>query len=283
MKFRIALPVWLFVTTFASLTAAPDRQNVPASEAPAEPGTVMSLEELDRQPVYINAQDALSEPTKVIWLNLEARARFEPGRIAGSHWRTGGRSSLKALGENLRRFSNLQVLDVEANDVAALASHLPHLRKLQRLNVSYTGAEHFDAIVQALAQLEHFKSLSAMGCGIPRIPPALTSIKGLLDLNLYNNKIQALPANLFGLTRLRGLNVYANPLAGPWPVGVSQLRNLQSLEISAGDMGPIPGELFSLTALKHLNLSGTDLSRVADRLGSLPQLERLELASTCAA
>ena len=113
------------------------------------------------------------------------------------------------------------------------------------------------------------------------IPPELSRLTGLLNLELHWNRLSGpIPPELGGSTSLLFLNLFDNELSGPIPPELGQLTNLRVLQLDRNQLtGPIPPELGQLTALSAmLGLGDNQLTGpIPPELGRLTNLERLQL------
>lgn len=80
--------------------------------------------------------------------------------------------------------------------------------------------------------------------------------------------------------RVRGLSLPRRGVLSHLPLGVTELVELRSLDLSGNSLrGKIPSDLSRLTGLRELNLSGNHLSgHIPPELGRLTSLERLDLS-----
>ena len=63
------------------------------------------------------------------------------------------------------------------------------------------------------------------------------------------------------------------------PDSISQLKQLQRLNLSGNDLSSVPESLGQLKQLRELNLSGNQISSVPESIGQLKQLQELDLHS----
>ena len=111
--------------------------------------------------------------------------------------------------------------------------------------------------------------------GLTSLPADVLSMTQLTDLNLSNNKLTgALPAEIRRLSKLRNLNVSHNQMTGI-PAEIGQLSRLETLDHSYNQITGMPYEIGNLTNLKTLNLTGNDFSQQDLRVikKKLPNLE----------
>ena len=131
----------------------------------------------------------------------------------------------------------------------------------------------------------HVTGLSLPGRGLPSdingvIPPGLSSLVNLRELDLNNNRLTGdIPSELGSLSNLITLDLGWNQLAGSIPLELGNLSNLMMLDLGWNQLtGSIPSELSSLSNLRTLHLSNNELGgSIPAELGSLWNLRELLL------
>ena len=112
------------------------------------------------------------------------------------------------------------------------------------------------------------------------IPAELGGLTNLKGLSLEGNQLTGeIPAELGGLTNLKGLSLNRNQLTGEIPAELGNLTNLRWLVLERNQLtGAIPAELGSLTNLRWLVLERNQLTgAIPAELGGLTNLEELYL------
>jgi Leucine-rich repeat (LRR) protein len=99
----------------------------------------------------------------------------------------------------------------------------------------------------------------------------------LLELEeLADSDFAALIPELSQLTNLQHLNLHGNQLTS-LPPEISQLTNLQHLDLSRNKLTSLPPEFSQLTNLQHLNLHGNQLTSLPPEISQLTNLQHLDL------
>lgn len=103
-------------------------------------------------------------------------------------------------------------------------------------------------------------SLDLSGRGLTEIPAYVFSLTALEYLDLSNNKLTGAPQSQIGqLKNLKNLNLSENQLTG-LSAELGQLNKLETLNVSRNRLTGLPNELGNLTSLKVFDISGNDYS-----------------------
>lgn len=108
------------------------------------------------------------------------------------------------------------------------------------------------------------------------LPTALKHREEITELSLYNCRLDALPPVVFGMPRLRKLEVSANQLR-EIPAQIGQLKNLRVLNLISNRIAELPPQLFELTQLTELDLRNNQIKALPPAIGRLKNLQRLYL------
>ncbi|KAK8641060.1 hypothetical protein V6N13_010490 [Hibiscus sabdariffa] len=106
---------------------------------------------------------------------------------------------------------------------------------------------------------ENVIGLKASGLGLSGLMPDTTVAKltQLQSLDLSNNKITALPSDLWSLGSLKRLNLSSNQISGFLPSNIGNFGQLEVIDLSGNNFsGEIPAAISSLASLQVLKLSG---------------------------
>ncbi|KAA3486232.1 putative LRR receptor-like serine/threonine-protein kinase [Gossypium australe] len=121
--------------------------------------------------------------------------------------------------------------------------------------------------VQCDAKGENVIGLKASGLGLTGLIPDSTigKLTKLRFLDLSNNKITALPSDLWCLGSLKRLNLSCNKITGSLSNNIGNFGRLQVVDLSDNDFsGEIPETISSLVSLQTLKLAGNGFE------GSIP-------------
>ncbi|PON92271.1 Tyrosine-protein kinase [Trema orientale] len=133
------------------------------------------------------------------------------------------------------------------------------------------------------AKKEHVIELAASGSGLSGSIPDTTigKLTKLQNLDLSNNKITGLPADLWSLGTLKSLNLSSNQISGSLPNNIGNFGLLERLDISSNNFsGAIPETIGSLVSLQILKLgrNGFDQS-IPTGILSCQSLVTIDLSS----
>ncbi|MCB0725792.1 MAG: leucine-rich repeat domain-containing protein [Ignavibacteriae bacterium] len=108
---------------------------------------------------------------------------------------------------------------------------------------------------------------------------ALQNPSQVYRLNLTNQNLTALPAEIGTLNNLQYCNLSKNQLTS-LPPEIKHLRNLQWLILEDNNIASLPGEITELTNLEVLNLDGNsalDVDGAFQVAGAIPSLKELSM------
>ncbi|GMJ11097.1 hypothetical protein like AT2G24230 [Hibiscus trionum] len=140
--------------------------------------------------------------------------------------------------------------------------------------------------VQCDANKENVIALKASGLGLTGLIPDSTigKLTKLQSLDLSNNKITALPSDLWSLGSLKSLNLSSNQISGSIPNNIGNFGLLQVVDLSgniSGNLfqGHISQVQFKWSHLVYLDLSENQLSgEISINLSQALNLRHLNLA-----
>jgi Leucine-rich repeat (LRR) protein len=187
----------------------------------------------------------------------------------------GARTAIAAIPEEVRRFTHLQVLDASGVPIRILPEWIGELTNLQVLTVDETNVAGLPASITKLSNLHTLKLAfnSSFASGVQRLHsltglhtlsingPTLAAIDIAKLTNLESLLIEGLSAasdvsRLYGLSKLKSLELCGDNGVLPIPSGISALTNLESLKFLAVEFPRLPEELAALLKLKTFGFSG---------------------------
>ncbi len=108
------------------------------------------------------------------------------------------------------------------------------------------------------------------------LPAEIGQLTNLTGLNLIANQLTSLPAEIGQLTSLTKLSLYGNKLTS-LPPEIGQLTNLTILGLGGNKLTSLPPEIEKLTNLTKLGIVENKLSSLPSVIGKLANLTKLHL------
>lgn len=100
-------------------------------------------------------------------------------------------------------------------------------------------------------------------------PPVILSQKNATVVDVANNNITSLPAEIGKLTKVREFNVSFNKLTGSLPAEIRMMQDLRILRANNNLLTGIPAEIGSLKKLEWLDLSNNNINTIPKELYNL--------------
>lgn len=157
----------------------------------------------------------------------------------------------------------------------ANATDMPELQGMDLAEQIVLMNQQEDLLPATLSSIEEVVALDLGGFPDAVLFPELRRYKGLKKLQLWENGLTEIPAELFELTSLEELRII-DPVTD-LPDGFAQLKNLKILCVE-GNVRRIPEAFRQLTQLQSLELELNDLENIPDFLAELPELKSLVLS-----
>lgn len=212
--------------------------------------------------IYKNIEQALKNPKQVTHLDLSDQ-------------------KLKTLPGNIEQLTNLISLDLSAHELQTFPKVILSLKKLKvlKLKVRY-GSTKIHEIPAQITQLKQLRHLDISGLPLRKEPSTIYQLKKLEVLKMRNiidivdmskkprepntggyrssmrGAYQMTMEGIENLNKLKTLDMsYQTWRLKQFPIAVTQLTNLESLDISECWFKTLPTSLKKLKKLKHLNLN----------------------------
>ncbi|KAE8802436.1 putative LRR receptor-like serine/threonine-protein kinase [Hordeum vulgare] len=297
----LATLLLLLLTMAIAVTSAPDLAAVPAEQATA---LLTWKAKLDNQSQYtLRSWKNTSAPCS--WRGIRCtvhRHRRRPVISGISLPRRRLSGSLVSL--NFSALTTVTRLDLSYNHL--VGSIPPDIKALVELeNLLLQGNQIRGSIPLGLTNLTKLCSLmldqNEVSGEIPRqignmtnlmtltlshnhlvghIPSEVGHLKHLVTLDLSSNNLSgSIPRNVGNLTKLTTLFLFKNQLSDQIPLELCQLVNLNDLRLSFNMLGKVPQEIGSLNNLEYLDLSSNNLTGQLPRsIGHCRKLHFLKLS-----
>lgn len=156
--------------------------------------------------------------------------------------------------------------------------------KLRTLDLSNCGLTTIPEQVFSLTQLTelklgHWASFGKKNCNqISDIPPAISKLQQLKQLDLSSNLLSDLPSEISSLANLELLDLSRNKLSS-LPDNIGNLLNLRLFDASYNQLSSLPESFANLQQLNRLGLNNNNLSELPSNFGKLYTLQRLDLGN----
>lgn len=111
---------------------------------------------------------------------------------------------LKKFPEDIRKFKNLQYLDLSKNNIKELPEWIGELSQLQFLACSKTGLEH---VPREIGQLKNLRWINLNQNELVLLPPQFGDMEKLEIADLWSNNLSEFPATLEKLKNLKVLDL----------------------------------------------------------------------------
>lgn len=148
---------------------------------------------------------------------------------------------------------------------------LPHLHKLEHLDLAKNHIKKIPSSLQRLPSLTHLDLSSNPISSLSEEIPPLQHLKVLF---LFYCKIQSLSFSEGSFPQLETLHIVDNPLSSI-PPGIQHLKNLRLLNLDHCQLTSIPPHIGNLPLLEELSLNDNQIEELPKEIGQLTQLKCL--------
>lgn len=167
-------------------------------------------------------------------------------------------------------------LSISYHKLYVLPDNIGLLRKLEQLSLYATKLNY---LPNSILELANLKSLQLPKNDLAFLPKEIGILQNLETVDLSENVIEYLPDSFLGLKKIKSLNLASNRIR-KLPKGLlSNLVDLESLNLGKTRLGSLEKIIDELTATKieTLHLRGNKLSVLPDNITELPHLKALYL------
>jgi internalin A len=180
---------------------------------------------------------------------------------------------LQTFPQTIFQFTDLTVLNLKNNQLAALPAEIGRLTHLTHLDL---GHNQLNTLPPEIGQLTNLTNLDVKHNGLTILPAEIGRLTNLTDLDAGYNQLSALPPEIGQLVNLTHLHLGNNQL-NRFPVEIGRLTHLTDLDAGDNQLDTLPSEIGQLTGLTNLSLENNQLSTLPDEIKSLTQLMSLDL------
>lgn len=183
-------------------------------------------------------------------------------------------NKLTTLPTSIGNLPCLEVLNLHGNQLNILPSALENLSSLKKLKL---GLNNLQAVPEWVKNLHNLKKLGLGGNKyLSNFQEWIDFLPPLVELNLYDIDIKALPDSIGTLNSLEVLKLPNNQLT-KLPKSFMKLSNLKILDLSWNDITSLPEWINSLSSLEELNLRGNKLEALPETISALSSLKMLNV------
>lgn len=179
-------------------------------------------------------------------------------------WREGLESRLVPAGApgTSSRPAQVPTLDLSGSALADLPS-LPSNGFSHVLSLNLSGTQvPLESLDRFLGSFTHVNELNLSHNNLDDLPAALMQFTQLRQLDLSHNLLEVTPVVQARLNRLTGLSSLLMRYTRIGTLDVSQLRSLQTLDLSHSAICRWPSGVFELPSLEHLDMSNSAITTI---------------------
>lgn len=215
---------------------------------------------------------------------------------------------LTAIDDGIVRLQNLQVLDLSENHLDCIPESISALEKLTVLDITGNpikslpkslrtvklDRQQWDDLAMQVCSMSKLETLDLRNNELTVLPADIVNLTGLRVLNLKGNHLtdipdgitslyldrnqwDALESKVTNLTSLRYLSLHLNSVQ-EFPSSVTNLNTLEVLAINNGRFAAVPSDICRLTNLIRLDLSSNRIASLPAELSTLVSLRDINLS-----
>lgn len=189
---------------------------------------------------------------------------------------------LRALPDQTFSLTRLRELRISGHaTIRAIPKHVSRLHSLQVLSFPANALESLPETLAFWKPLQELTELDFSDNRIVKLPAAIHVLSKLKVINVNGNLIEEIDGKVFsgGLAKsLQRILLNSNRIR-ELPSEISELSELQDLQLTYNCLSALPKEIGSLEKLERLYLSRNQIQKLPSSLGDLPYLRSLQVAS----
>ena len=200
---------------------------------------------------------------------------IELPQLLGSieHLEIAGNPQLQSLPSTFGIPGHLRILHVTDNAINALPVSIGGYQGLLELMIN---GNELISIPESLRNLKRLRHLNISDNPIESLPVTLGRLPDLEELIVHDLPNLKEISSISGLRRLRSLSLVGCPQLNQLPNGLTNLSDLESLEVYTSGIQSIPSNLFDLSSLESAKIRMNPLlTQLPDNLGTGPKLRFL--------
>jgi len=167
--------------------------------------------------------------------------------------------------------NNIMALELNLNDTTTFYRNIKNMQKVQTLTV-YSDS---GLIPNSIGELKNLQILVIGQHKNLKIPESIGQLKHLKTLSIGAGTAQSIPRTLGKLTDLQEFTVNENKGIIKLPTDITNLSNLEVLDLSYNGLTQIPEEIYKWKKLKILLLAGNKITKLPKAIGQIKSLEAI--------
>ncbi len=168
---------------------------------------------------YNSIEEALENPEKVYRLNLSNQDITIPNetwlKFKNLEYLSLKNDHLKEIPKAIGLLENLKILDLSGNDFNVLPKTFSRLQNLQELFLNDETNFSLDQNINILKPLANLRILHLENDALVTLPKNFRQLNQLELLYLNNNNLGEIPFEIYGLKKLKYLDIHNNKLNLP--------------------------------------------------------------------
>lgn len=190
-------------------------------------------------------------------------------------------SGKSQLPNNISLLKKVKHLNLESNKLLTLPETMSGMTSLVSINLHNNSPLDPENVFNVLSQVGSLKEINFSGCKLFDLPSNIGKMNQIEELNLSTNAFKEIPDEVSEMKSLKKLNLSYNQALNPLTTmnRLGKISSLEDLNLFNCKITEIPATIGTLTHIKSLNLLNNPISKVHPEIGSLVQLEELQIGS----
>ncbi|MFC1611882.1 hypothetical protein ACFL6C_13045 [Myxococcota bacterium] len=183
----------------------------------------------------------------------------------------------KGLGQGIYDLEKLRELSIIRGKMKTIPEDVGRISSLEHLR--FVQCHKVQHIPDSVTDLPHLKTLEIDWCDLQKINPVVWTLNGLEHLDLSQSPLDALPAEIGGMAKLKKLRLLCEKLVDI-PDEICGCTDLEVFDIR-GQMTRLPEDIGNWQKLKRFSVSFCSLlESVPESFWSIPKLEYVDFKYT---
>lgn len=192
-----------------------------------------------------------------------------------------GDESCTKIPERVFQCKELKRFESESHNMKELPPEIEAFQKLEKLSLCETPIEK---LPNTLGKLKSLKELEIVDCNVREIPEALGELQNLETLNISSCLVDKIPSSIAKLQNLEELRIERNFFLHQIPEEIYELQNLKKLRLSIFSLEPkqqiLSSKITNLQNLEVLEIDGYTLKEIPREISKMRNLKALGIYDT---